>query len=99
MPATGKYGTVKLTPSSLDDPYAHGIGYRSYWFSMLVVFNLKDIPGMSIFVFDGIKEWKNGALNVVDVEIFSKFEKYESYHSYMRGLLRHLQYDLVLEVW
>ena len=54
----------------MDDPYAHVLEYRSNWFSMSVFFNLKDILGMSIFVFGGNKERKNGALNVVDVSIF-----------------------------
>ena len=30
MPATGLYDTVKSTPSSMDDPYAHVIEYKSY---------------------------------------------------------------------
>ena len=38
---------------------------------MSFIFTLKDIMGLSIFVFDGNKERKNGALNVVDVEMFS----------------------------
>ena len=37
---------------------------------MSVVFTLKDILGLSIFMFSGNKERKNGALNVVDVGIF-----------------------------
>ena len=41
---------------------------------MSVVFTLKDILGPSIFVFGGNNERKNGALNVVDVSIFSQFE-------------------------
>ena len=54
---------------------------------MSVVFTLKYIMGLSIFVFGGNKEHKNGALNVVYVVIFSWFEKVESYHSDIRGLL------------
>ena len=38
---------------------------------MSVIFTLKDIMGMSIFLFGGNKERKNGVLNVVDVAIFS----------------------------
>ena len=39
--------------------------------SMSVVFNLKDILGLSIFVYGVSKERKNGALKVVNIEIFS----------------------------
>ena len=38
---------------------------------MSVVFTLKDIMGVSIFVSGSSKERKNGALKVVDVAIFS----------------------------
>ena len=38
---------------------------------MSVIFTLKDIMGLSIFVSGGSKDRKNGALNVVDVSIFS----------------------------
>ena len=41
---------------------------------MSVIFTLKDILGLSIFVFGGKKERKNGALNVVGISIFSWFE-------------------------
>ena len=43
---------------------------------MSVVLTLKSIMGLSIFVFDGSKERKNGALNVVDVAILSQFESF-----------------------
>ena len=55
----------------MDDPYAHVLEYRSYWLSMSVVFTLKDIMGLSIFVSGGSKDRKNGALKVVDVAILS----------------------------
>ena len=42
-----------------------------YWFSMSVLFTLNDILYLSIFVFGGNKERKNGALDVVDDAIFS----------------------------
>ena len=70
MPSTGSYDTVKLTPSSMDDPSAHFIEYRSYLLSMSVIFTLKDILGMSIFVLDDNKGCKNVAMDVVDVAIF-----------------------------
>ena len=38
---------------------------------MLVVFTLKDILDLSIFVYGSSEEIKHGALKVVDVEIFS----------------------------
>ena len=38
---------------------------------MSVLFILKDIPSMSIFVSGGSKERKNGALKVADVTIYS----------------------------
>ena len=69
MPATGSYDTVKSNPSIMDDPSAHVMEYISYWLSVSVVFTLKDILGLSIFVFGGNKERKNGALNVVDFAI------------------------------
>ena len=53
---------------------------------MSVVFTLKDILGLSIFMSGVSKERKNGALNVVDVAIFLSFENIESYHSDMRGI-------------
>ena len=42
---------------------------------MSVFFTLKDILGMSIFVFGGNKEHKMGALNVVNFSYFLWFEK------------------------
>ena len=51
----GVYDTVKPTPSSMDDPSAHFLEYRSYWLSMSVVFTLKYTLGLSIFVFGGNK--------------------------------------------
>ena len=54
---------------------------------MSVVFTLKDILGLGIFVSGVSKDSKNGSLKVVDVSIFSEVEKVESYHSDMRGLL------------
>ena len=38
---------------------------------MSVVFTLNDILGLSIFVYGGNEERKNGALNIVDFYIFS----------------------------
>ena len=64
--------------------------------SISVVLTLKYILGISIFVFGGNKERRNGALNVVDVAIFSYSENIESYHSYMIGLLT--TSPIVLEV-
>ena len=71
----------------MENPSANIIEYRSYWLSMSVVFTLKDISGLSIFVSGGSKEHKNVALNVVDVSILSYFENIEPYHSYLRGIL------------
>ena len=51
MPATVAYDTVNPNLSSIDDPSAHVLNYISYGLSMLVVFSLKDILGLSIFVF------------------------------------------------
>ena len=45
---------------------------------MSVVFTLKDILFLSIFVAGGSKERKNGALKVVYVVIFSYFENIDS---------------------
>ena len=73
MPGTGTYDTLNSAPSSTDDPSAHVLDYKSYWLSMSVFLTLKYILGMSIFDFGGNKEHKNGALNVVDVAIFSYF--------------------------
>ena len=53
---------------------------------MSVVFNLKYILDLNIFVSGGSEESKNGALKVVDVDIFSWFENIESHHSYLRGV-------------
>ena len=71
MPATGAYDTVKSTPSRIDDISAQFIEYISYWLSMSVFFTVKDIMVLSIFVFGVNKGSKNGALNVVNVAIFS----------------------------
>ena len=69
IPYTGAYDTVKSTPSIMNDPSEHVLEYRSYWLSMSVVFTLKDIMGLGIFVFGVDKERKNCTLNVVDVAI------------------------------
>ena len=53
---------------------------------MSVVLTLKDILGMSIFVYGGNKELKNDALNVVDIALSRSFTN-ESYRSDMRGIL------------
>ena len=71
MPSIVSYDTLNSTPSSMDDPYAHVLEYRSYWLSISVFYNLKYMLGLSIFVFGGNEERKNSALNVVDVAIFS----------------------------
>ena len=71
MPDPGAQDTANSTTSSMDEPYAHVFEYRSYWLSMLFVFNLKYILGLIIFVSGGSTERKNGALTVVDVAIFS----------------------------
>ena len=55
----------------MDDPSVYVLDYISYWLSISVVFTLKDILDLSIFVFGGNKERKNGATNVVDDAIFS----------------------------
>ena len=78
---------MKSTHSNIYDPSAHVLYYKSYVFSMSVVFTLNDILCLCIFVFGGNKERKKGVLNVVDFAIFSLFEKNESYHSDVRGLL------------
>ena len=62
---------MNSNPSRMDDPPAHVIDYISYWLSISVVFTLKDIMGLIIFVFGISKERKNGSLKVVDVAIFS----------------------------
>ena len=71
MTATDAYNTVKPDPSRKDEPYVHVLEYRSYWLSMSVVSTQKYILGISIFVSGSSKERKNGALKVVDVDIFS----------------------------
>ena len=55
----------------MDYTYAHVLDYISYWLSMSVIFTIKYILGLSIFVSSDRKERKNGALNVGDVDIFS----------------------------
>ena len=87
MPATGTYETLNSSPSIMDYPSARALEYRSYWFSISVVFTLKDILGWSIFVSGGNEERKNVSLNVVNFAIFSSFETIESYQSYLRGIL------------
>ena len=74
IPATVVYDTVKSTTSRIYGISAHVLEYISYWLSISVVFTLKYILGLSIFVSSGIKEHKNGALKVVDVAIFSQFD-------------------------
>ena len=86
MPATGANDTVKSTPSRTDDPSVYVLEYISFWLSMSVVLTLKDILGMSIFVYCGSKELKNDALNVVDIALSRSFTN-ESYHSDTRGIL------------
>ena len=80
MTSTGAYDTVNSTPPNMDDPSAHVFEQISYWLSMSVVFILKDIMGLIIFVSGGSKERKNGALKVVYVAICSQFESIELYH-------------------
>ena len=87
MKATGAYDTLNSNISRMDDPSAHVLEYRLYWLSTSVVFTLKYILGLSIFVSGGSKERKNDALKVVGVSIFSYFENIESYHSDTRELL------------
>ena len=69
IPATGACDTVNLTPSSMNDTSKQFLDYRLYRLNMSVVFTIKYILDMSIFVFGGNNE-KNGALKVVDVAIF-----------------------------
>ena len=71
MTATVAYDTVKSISLSVDDPSAHVLEYIYYWLLISVVFTLKDILGMSIFVSGGSKKRKHCALKVVDVAIFS----------------------------
>ena len=68
---TGVYETVKSNTSRMDYTSAHVMGYRSYLFSMSFFFTLKFILERIIFVFGGIKELRNGVLNVVNFSIFS----------------------------
>ena len=70
IPANSLYDTVESTPSIIDDQFSHVLEYESCWFSISVVFTLKYILGLSIFVFGGNDESKNGSLNVVDIAIF-----------------------------
>ena len=56
---------MESTPSSMDDPSVHVLEYRSYLFSVSVVFTLKDILGQSNFVstecggfFNFLRIWK-----------------------------------------
>ena len=49
---------MKSTTSSTNYPSAHVIEYISYWLSLSVVFTLKDIMGLSIFVSGGSKDRK-----------------------------------------
>ena len=69
---------MKSNPSRMDDTSAHVLEYRSYWLSMSVILTLKDILGMSIFVYSVSYERKNGSLKVMGVSIFSHFENIES---------------------
>ena len=62
---------MKSTTSRINYKYSHVLVYISYWLSMSVVFSLRDIMGLSIFVSGGSKDRKNGALKVVDVAILS----------------------------
>ena len=59
---TGAYDTLNSSSSSVDDPFAHvlehALNYRSCLLSISVVFTLKDIMGLSIFVSGGSKERK-----------------------------------------
>ena len=50
MPTTCAYDTLKSNAWSMDDPSAHVLEYRSYWLSISVVLNLKDILGI-VFLF------------------------------------------------
>ena len=78
MPYTGSQDTVKSTTSSMDDPSANVLEYISYLFSTSVVFTLKDIMELGIFVSGGSDDRKNGAPKVLDITIFSQFEKIQS---------------------
>ena len=65
---------------------AHVLEYISYILQISVVFTLKDILGLSIFVSVGNEERKYGALNVADFAIFSLLKEIQSYQSNLRGL-------------
>ena len=69
MPSACAQDKVKSTTSSMNYTYSHVLDYISYWLSMSVVFTLRDIMGLSIFVTYGGKERKNGSLEVVEVAI------------------------------
>ena len=71
MLVSSVYDTVKSNPSSMHDPSQHVMEYISKWFSMSVVFTLKDILGKSIFVYVVSEERRNNALNAVDILILS----------------------------
>ena len=96
VPATGEYDKVKSNPSSMGDPSAHVLKYKSYLLSMPVVLTLKYILGLSIFVFVGNKERKNGGLNVVYFSIFSWIEKWSHTIYNWEDSWLYLQYDLIL---
>ena len=72
--ATDAYETVKKNTSSMEDPSAQVIKYRSYLFSTSVVFTLKYIPGRNIFMSGDNKEHLNGALKVVDFHLIIIFK-------------------------
>ena len=55
MPTTCAYDTLKSNAWSMDDPSAHVLEYRSYWFSMSVVFTLKYILGWGILCTVAVK--------------------------------------------
>ena len=55
IPDTGAYDTLKSTPSRMDDPSARVFDHKSYLLSMSVIFTLKYILGLSIFIFGGNK--------------------------------------------
>ena len=70
MPETSEYETVNSTPSSMDDPSVNFLKYGSYLFSISIVLTLKEIIGRSFFS-GSRNEYRNCALNVVDLDIFS----------------------------
>ena len=74
IPATIAYDKAESTSSRTDDLSAHVIEYKSYWLSISVEFTLKDILCLSVIMFCGRKDYKNGALNVVDIDTFSYSE-------------------------